>query len=227
MNRTTALAVSLALILSACIPAIPFPQLTTATPQVDDSSPSSTAEPATALVVTEVESPTATGSPTTSTTPEPTTTLSETMVVETQDSGTLTAIADTQAAPSLQTVEALTATVSPTSTASNDFNSSPLATETLHARFFGTLPPSIPYGKIWLKNKAKAEVYISMQCITIGGYKTILEYPVGSPARVSAPAGKYSYVVWVGGRQILGAFALDSQEELTITIYKNRVTVKN
>ena len=227
MNKTTALAVSLALILSACIPAIPFPQLTTATPQVDVPPATSTAQTAAALEVTDIGSPTATETATASKTPESTTTLSETMIVETHDSGTLTAIADTQAAPSSEADAALTATVSPTSTVVNNFDITPPATETLYARFFGTLPPAIPYGKIWLKNKAKADVYISMQCTTSSGNKTILEFPVGSPMRISAPAGKYSYVVWVGGRQILGAFALGSQEEITITVYKNKVTIKN
>ena len=44
--------------------------------------------------------------------------------------------------------------------------------------------------------------------------------------KVSAPAGKYSFVVWAGGRQLLGTFGLDNQEDITITIYKDRVTIK-
>jgi hypothetical protein len=225
MTRTSALAVSLALILSACIPAIPFPQLTTATPEVIDS-PATTAAQTLAAVVSVTESPSATETATASASPESTATLSETMIVQTRDSGTLTAIGHTQEAPETEAGDDLTATTTPPATEPNDFATTPLATETLYARFFGTQPPSIPYGKIWLRNKAKADAYISMQCTTIAGYNTILEYPVGGPIRVSAPAGKYSYVVWVGGRQILGTFGLDRQEEISITIYKDKVTIK-
>ena len=102
----------------------------------------------------------------------------------------------------------------------------PTTTETLRPRFYGTLPPAIPYGIVRLDNRSKAEVYISMQCTTIDGYTTILEYPVDDTLRVKAPAGKYSYVAWVGGRQFLGWFSLSTGNEATITFEKNKVTVK-
>jgi hypothetical protein len=100
------------------------------------------------------------------------------------------------------------------------------ATETLHPRFFGTLPPAIPYGEIGLINKAKVDVYVSLQCKTIDGQTTILEYPVFGRFRVSAPAGRYTYVAWVGGRQFQGAFKLDKGEELSITFNKDKITLK-
>jgi hypothetical protein len=90
----------------------------------------------------------------------------------------------------------------------------------------GTMPPDLPYGQITLVNRSKVEVYISMRCVTKDGYVTIIEYPVRTTVNTNAPAGKYTYVVWVGGRQILGNFGLSKSQELKITIYKDRVQVK-
>jgi hypothetical protein len=120
-----------------------------------------------------------------------------------------------------------TATVTTTGTPPTATQSvTPSPTETLYARFYGTLPPSIPYGKVKLINKAKAEVYISMHCTTVDGYTTIVEYPVSGRMRVSAPAGKYTYVAWVGGRQFQGWFGLGKGGEVEITFNKDKVTVK-
>jgi hypothetical protein len=97
---------------------------------------------------------------------------------------------------------------------------------TLHPRFYGTLPPAIPFGKVTLVNRAKVDVYVSLQCTTIDGQKTIIEYPVFGMREVSAPAGNYNYVAWVGGRQFLGSFRLDKGEDLTITFRKDKITLK-
>jgi hypothetical protein len=142
-----------------------------------------------------------------------------------------TASAETQLAA---TSSALQSTFTATATTTGTISSTPttgssggvVATETLYARFFGTQPPAISYGKISLINKAKAEVYISLQCTTIEGGKSILEYPVHGRMRVSAPAGRYTYVAWAGGRQFQGFFGLGKNEEITITIYKDKVTIK-
>jgi hypothetical protein len=88
------------------------------------------------------------------------------------------------------------------------------------------LPPAIPFGKVKLINKAKAEVYVSLQCTTIDGYTTIIEYPVFGRLRVSAPAGKYTYVAWVGGRKFTWYFGLGKNNEVEITFEKDKVTVK-
>jgi hypothetical protein len=118
MTRTSALAVSLALFLSACIPAIPFPQLTTATPEVIDS-PATTAAQTIAAVVTFTESPSATETATAGATAESTATLSETMIVQTRDSETLTAIGATQKAPETEAGDSLSATTTPPATEPN------------------------------------------------------------------------------------------------------------
>jgi hypothetical protein len=225
MIKTTALAVSLALILSACIPAIPLPFFASATPLADNSQAADAALTATAIPTAIASSPTPTKI-TASETAEPTGTISETMISNTQFSETQTAVQATIDFVSTEAQETLTVTGTPAYTSTAGSSTIPLATETLHPRFFGTLPPAIPSGKILLINKAKADVYISMQCTTKDGSKSILEYPISSPMKVSAPAGKYSFVVWSGGRQLLGTFGLDTQEEITITVYKDRVTIK-
>jgi len=44
--------------------------------------------------------------------------------------------------------------------------------------------------------------------------------------KVSAPAGKYIYVAWVGGRQFQGAFSLGKGDEVEILIEKDKITVQ-
>jgi len=204
-----------AIVLSACIP-LPFLEQPTAAPAVDaqatdaalaatlaaetlNALPTPTLQPATepiAPAATEPESPTATETVTETLTPDPNITATE------------------------------TATATITGTISTTGQIAATATITLHPRFFGTLPPAIPFGKVLLVNKAKADVYVSLQCTTIDGYKTIIEYPVFGRLRVSAPAGKYTYVAWVGGRQFLGSFRLDRGEDLSITFNRDKVTLK-
>jgi hypothetical protein len=124
-----------------------------------------------------------------------------------------------------------TATITPTSTATQTRTPTPSSglvtpTVTLHVRYYGTLPPNLPFGSITLKNLSKAEAYISLQCTTKDGYTTILEYPVKGTFDVNTPAGKYFYVAWVGGNKMTGNFNLDKTQELFITLYKDRVSIK-
>jgi hypothetical protein len=225
MIKTTTIALSITLILTACIPAIPFPQLTEEASQSVDVQATGSVMTVAAPSATATSPPSPT-SPLVSATAEATATLSDTAVAETQVSETMTSVESTVTSVSTETTETPTGTLVASSTPILEPPGNPVATETLHARFFGTLPPAIAYGKIRLVNKAKVEVYISMQCTTPDGTITILEYPVSGQIRVSAPAGKYNYVAWVGGRQITGFFGLGKQEDLTITIYKDKVTVK-
>jgi hypothetical protein len=90
----------------------------------------------------------------------------------------------------------------------------------------GTLPPNLPFGFISIINKAKADAYISLRCVTKDGYVTILEYPVEGTVNAKAPAGNYTYVAWVGGRQFTGSFNLPKEDDLTITLFKDRINVK-
>lgn len=122
----------------------------------------------------------------------------------------------------------LTTTLPSTLTATFTFtpNANASATETLHARFYGTLPPKVPYNSIELVNKSKTEAYISLQVTLPDGSVTILEYPVGGLFAVQAPVGRYKYVAWVGGNKITGSFVLDASTDLRITIFKDRIEVK-
>jgi hypothetical protein len=123
-----------------------------------------------------------------------------------------------------------TATIVPVNTATQTPTpgSSGLATPTvtLHVRFYGTLPPNLPFGSITLSNKSKAEAYISLLCKTTDGYTTILEYPVKGTFDINAPAGKYTYVTWVGGNKMTGAFSLGKTQERFITLYKDKVSIE-
>jgi hypothetical protein len=199
MNRTAVFV--LAFLLSACIP-LPFLGEPTAAPTAnaqatqDVLSITSVAETLNAL-------------------PTPTLVLAvETLDLTATNAGFLT---DSQAASETVTpgssltnkfpgTEAFTETpvatgqmtATATQTATLPAPSTAAATGTEHPRFYGTLPPAIPYGEVVLINKAKADVYVSLQCTTVDGYKTIIEYPVFGRLRVLAPAGKYIYVAWVG-----------------------------
>ena len=101
------------------------------------------------------------------------------------------------------------------------------STGTAQPLIHGTMPPALPAGKITLLNLSKAEAYISLQCTTSDGYETIIEYPVKSKIRTNAPAGKYVYVLWVGGNKIVGNFTLDKSQELELVIYKDQVKIIN
>lgn len=116
-------------------------------------------------------------------------------------------------------------TSTPSLTPNPAFSVTPTGTN--HYQYYGTMPPNLPFGHISMLNKSKAEAYISLQCTTPDGYVTVIEYPVGgSRYKISAPAGKYIYVTWVGGRKISGNFKLDKLQDLDLTIYKDRVEIK-
>jgi hypothetical protein len=99
-------------------------------------------------------------------------------------------------------------------------------TPTLGILKYGTLPPAVPSTDITLVNKSKTQAYISLQNYPKNRDVAILEYPVVQQVKVKAPLGYYLYVVWVGGRKIVGEFVLHDGDDLKITIYKDKVTVQ-
>jgi hypothetical protein len=101
----------------------------------------------------------------------------------------------------------------------------PTLTPTLGILKYGTLPPAVPSAKITIYNKSKAQAYISLQNHPPQKTQAVLEYPVDKQVKVSAPLGYYLYVVWVGGRKIVGEFILNKNDDLTIKIYKDRVEI--
>ncbi len=93
-------------------------------------------------------------------------------------------------------------------------------------RTYGTLPPAVPFNRITLINKAKAEAYISLHVDLLNGSNTVIEYPVEGTIKIKAPVGPYSYVAWVGGRKMIGTFRLTAGDDITIILYKDRVVIK-
>ena len=217
MKRAAFYVLIMAFLLSACIPTLPTQQVEQPLPTVNIQA-TSEALAATQAAETLNSLPTPTLEPPTNT-PEPTATPTETGTA----TATETATTDPNATVTDTSIPVLNVTGTATVTGTPP---TPTPTETLHVRFYGTLPPAIPYGKVRLNNRSKAEAYISLQCITVDGYNTILEYPVAGRMRVSAPAGKYTYVAWIGGRQFQGWFGLGKNNEVEITLYKDKVTIK-
>jgi hypothetical protein len=211
--RPVVLGLATVFLLSACIP-LSIPGQPTAAPVVDTGT-TDAALAATMAAETLNALPTPTLAPATDT-PPPTATQT--------DSPTATEAAPQTPTADPSATSLMTVTVAGTLSTSTPVN--PTATETLHPRFYGTLPPAIPFGKITLVNRAKADVYVSLQCTTVDGHKTIIEYPVFGRLNVSAPAGSYVYVAWVGGRQFQGSFRLGKGEDLAITFNRDKITVQ-
>ncbi len=91
---------------------------------------------------------------------------------------------------------------------------------------YGTMPPNLPSGKVYLINKANADVYISLHCTTKSGYKTYIEYPVEGKIQVIVPAGNYYFVAWVGGKKFTGNFHLSVDGAAVVTMFIDRVEAK-
>jgi hypothetical protein len=96
---------------------------------------------------------------------------------------------------------------------------------TLAVRKYGTLPPAVPFSQITLVNRANAEAYISLH-VDLDGSNTVIEYPVEGRIEIDAPVGFYTYVAWVGGRKMVGEFKLHGDDDLTITLFKDKVVIK-
>jgi len=218
MKKTFILILSLLVITTACLPVtVPTAPVSevdiqatidaivqTAAAQTLAAQPTSTIAP-----VTDTATPTMTSPPT-----DVTITLSTTPV------------------PNLTTTP-VTATSGPTD--DPNITSTPTAgtltgeitlTPTLGPLTYGTLPPAVPFSTVYLVNKSKTQVYISLQLCDTEAAGTILEYPVRNTLKIKAPLGNYLYVVWVGGRERVGTLKVKKGEDLTITVYRDKVVVK-
>jgi hypothetical protein len=237
MKKLSITLVVLSIMLGACLPAPAQPDSATPTPiSVEDlqataevfvqqtlqAFPTNTPEPTpTPVVVMPTETPI---EETPTETPNPVLlTLTATLGTGTISPGEATGESTPEA--TLEAAIAGTPTVGLVFV-STSVGSGGTPTRTPRPLFHGTLPPSLPFGYITLVNKANVEVYISLRCETAGGYVTYIEYPVKSTVEVTTPAGSYTYVAWVGGRQITGAFRLSQGQSLTLDILKNRVEIK-
>jgi hypothetical protein len=99
-------------------------------------------------------------------------------------------------------------------------------TPTVGPLTYGTLPPAVPWGDVILVNKAKTEVYVSLQLQNTEAQGAILEYPVETKVKVKAPVGHYVYVVWVGGRKLVGELRVKKGEEFVFNVYRDRVEIQ-
>ncbi|MBK8616297.1 MAG: hypothetical protein IPN96_04105 [Anaerolineales bacterium] len=228
MKKLFVLTMVLGLTLSACLPAAPQETATVAPVSIVDleataaifveqtlqSLPTSTPIPSNTPVMvtaTQTVTQTATTAPTT-----PVETQNPILLTLTATLGTGTPA--TNAPGTLQPSATSTVNANPAFSAT--------VTETPHLQYYGTMPPYLAYSKITLNNKSKSEVYISLQCTTSEGYKTIIEYPVNGQIKANAPVGKYVYVAWVGGRKIIGKFTLSNDHDLIINIFKDHLEIK-
>jgi len=229
MKRLTPLLVVIVLLLGACLPAPAQPQdvstpvsgadlqLTAAvlSQQTLQALPTSTVLPSETPVVN-TASPTFTASPDVTATE----TVNPAMLTLTATLLALGGTAETTTAITAGTLDALT-----TETISTTDVTATATIGTPQPLTHGTLPPNLPAGTIVLFNKSHVDVYVSLRCVTKDGYVTILEYPVKKNFKISAPAGQYTYIAWVGGRQFSGSFALTQDGAKTVTFYTNKITI--
>jgi hypothetical protein len=173
----------------------------------------------TALAQTLTAQPTVTPVPPTET-PTP---VLESFVPVTVVASTFTAtpITDLTTTPATATRGPADATFTATLAAASPATSIP----TLTIRLWGTLPPAVPSSDIILINKSKAQAYISLQVTSPDGRYAVIEYPVVGRIEIKAPLGSYLYVAWVGGNKMVGNFKLHGHEELSITLYKDKIDV--
>ncbi len=239
MKRLFFLVTVLSVILSACLPANFLPQATAPLPtenleataavlsqQTLQALPTSTVEPSITPVVAP---PTIADTPTQAETPTETQnpillTLTATLGTGTAPAGADASLTGTPGTSAASVMGTLPFTTTPSATPNPAFSITP--TGTAHRQYSGTMPPALPYGEITIINRSKADVYISLRCVTKDDLVTIIEYPVNKIVTAKAPAGQYTYVVWVGGRKIIGSFSLSKSEDLTINIFKDRVGIR-
>lgn len=234
MKKMIFIVLAFSLLVSACLPVFPQSQDATSTPisqadleitaavlsqQTLQSIPTATVVPSeTPIVFTPTETPI----------PEtPTETPNPFLLTLTATLGTGTpSMDDSAAAGSTLEAAVIAGTLPFTGTPGTVVVSTLNPAQTPQPLFHGTLPPSLPSGTIVLFNKSQAEAYISLRCVTASGDVTILEYPVKKYVSASAPAGKYTYVAWVGGRQFTGNFSLSKDGELIINLFKDKITIQ-
>ena len=215
----------LAVLLGACSQLPGFTPTPGAAPNVD-SQATSDALFKTAVAQTLTARPTFTSVPATNTAVIPQ--ASATLPPTDTPASSPTTVPNLTATPATATVGAATATsvpgnVTPTPTL---VTGQVTAIWTLAVRTYGTLPPAVPFSQITLINKANAEAYISLQVTMNDGKYSILEYPVEGRVNVQAPVGSYLYVAWVGGNKMVGNFRLHNNDDISITLYKDKVVIK-
>jgi len=100
-------------------------------------------------------------------------------------------------------------------------------TDLMVTRQAGIIPAGTKYAQVKLINKSKRQTYISLHWHYDEKTVAYFEYPVGGTVSDKIPVGRYTYVAWVGGRKMTGSFRMDLGLGVTITIYKDRIAIKN
>ena len=214
--KKIALIVIAALMLGACLPiSAPTPAAPTANIAASAQAALPTAAPPTLTSLPPVVAAPATDTPL----PPPAALPSDTPTIE---------FFLASPAPNLTTTleTATNAPVEALATATLAVSGSATSTATLGILTYGTLPPAVPFSSVTLVNKSKTQAYISLQVTTVQGGPTIIEYPVERTVKIKAPIGEYLYVAWVGGRKMIGNFKLHKNEELTITLFRDKVVIQ-
>jgi hypothetical protein len=223
MKKTIIPGVIVALILGACVlPAIPVPD-TGSTP-----NPGPTADVAGTVdaMLKTVVAQTLTAQPTVTSAPPTEMLVATETPITFVESSPIPGITDTPSVTSTTLPDLTTTPADATSTATLAAANPTTSIATLTIRTYGTLPPAVPSSDITLINKSKTQAYISLQVTTIDDRYAILEYPVVGTVNVKAPLGYYLYVAWVGGNKMVGNFRLHGNEDLSITLYKDKVVIK-
>ena len=224
-KRVVVLGSILALILSACSQIPGFTPTPPTGPTVD-SAATSDALFKTAVVQTLTAQPTFTSVPVTDTPVIPV--ASSTLPATDTPPATPTLVIDLTTTPATATGVPATATLAPGNVTSTPtlVTGQVTAIWTLAVRKYGTQPPLVPFSHITLINKAKAEAYISLHVDLPEGGNSVIEYPVKGTIKIEAPVGFYSYVAWVGGNKMVGNFRLRHDDDLSITLYTDKVVIK-
>jgi len=217
--KKIAIVVLAAHILGACLPAT-----TTPAPNVPTLDIAGTVQAGaqTSVAQTLTAFPTITVAPVTNTATPPIAVPSDT---PTTVPSTDTVVPNLTTTPATATFTSVPINSTPTATLASAPGGATLV-PTLTIRTYGTLPPAVPYSTVFLVNKAKTEAYISLQVNTAQGGPTIIEYPVEGTVKILAPTGQYLYVAWVGGRKMVGNFRLKQTDELTITLFRDKVVIE-
>ena len=217
-KRVVVLGSILALAVSACSQ-IPGFTPTPATGPTVDSAATADALFKTAVVQTLTAQPTFTSVPVTDTPVIPV--ASSTLPATDTPPATPTLVTDLTTTPATATLASGNVTPTPTLVTGQV-----TAIWTLAVRKYGTQPPLVPFSHITLINKAKAEAYISLHVDLPEGGNSVIEYPVQGTIKIEAPVGFYSYVAWVGGNKMVGNFRLRHDDDLSITLYTDKVVIK-
>jgi hypothetical protein len=208
--------VTLILLTAACLPLTPAPSPIASA--VVDNAGTADAMLKTAIVQTLAVLPTHTPLPLVSSATSASTLVPEIMPSITESMTAPPAAVDPALAAATGTFEVTTSTPG--------LIDSGTITYTPAVLTYGTLPPAVPFASVTLINRAKAQAYISLQVVTAQGGPTIMEYPVRGRIEIQAPVGQYLYVAWVGGRKMVGEFRLRQEDDLEISLYRDRIEVK-